>query len=378
MAKMTENRASMSASLKEAIAAFQQVRRPTDRSALCHAPSVSLNFDQSGNASACCYNRRYFLGRYPKNSLEEIWNGKRIQELRKTFKKFQFAEGCEQCEQHLVARNFSGMRIHGYDGINHRPDLKPSDTPMPRIMEFELSNLCNLECIMCSGFFSSLIRKNRELLEPMPQVYDDAFVEQLKPFLPYLAEAKFLGGEPLVNPIYFKIWQAILDINPKIHVVITTNATVLTSKTRRLIEAIRPHIVVSCDSLDPKIYESIRINAKYETMRENLETLIALTTPTHKGLSISVCPMKVNWHTIPDLLEFCTQKNIGLFFNTVTYPLKLSMKTMEKEDLNRAIKFLDARCDEKYALLPGKIARYNYANYQNMLNQLRFWSQENA
>jgi MoaA/NifB/PqqE/SkfB family radical SAM enzyme len=79
----------------------------------------------------------------------------------------------------------------------------------PRVMEFELSNECNLECVMCNGYFSSSIRKNREKLPASVSPYNDQFVDELDQFIPHLTDAKFLGGEPFMIDIYLKIWERI-------------------------------------------------------------------------------------------------------------------------------------------------------------------------
>jgi hypothetical protein len=39
-------------------------------------------------------------------------------------------------------------------------DITKSNYILPRYLGLHLSNLCNLECIMCGGRWSSLIRKN--------------------------------------------------------------------------------------------------------------------------------------------------------------------------------------------------------------------------
>jgi MoaA/NifB/PqqE/SkfB family radical SAM enzyme len=47
----------------------------------------------------------------------------------------------------------------------------------PSMLELELNNTCNLECVMCIGELSSSIRKNREKLPAIRSPYDEAFVE---------------------------------------------------------------------------------------------------------------------------------------------------------------------------------------------------------
>ena len=58
----------------------------------------------------------------------------------------------------MVAGNFSAVKSLQYDS----PKLNSSK--YPSVLEFELINTCNLECVMCTGEYSSLIRAKREKL----------------------------------------------------------------------------------------------------------------------------------------------------------------------------------------------------------------------
>ena len=106
----------------------------------------------------------------------------------------------------------------------------------PRVMEFELSNECNLECQMCNGNVSSSIRKRKDKLPPLPNPYDDAFVQQLEPYLPHLKEAKFYGGEPFLIPVYFQIWDKLAEVNPGCTIFLITNGTHWNNKIKSLVE----------------------------------------------------------------------------------------------------------------------------------------------
>jgi MoaA/NifB/PqqE/SkfB family radical SAM enzyme len=78
------------------------------------------------------------------------------------------------------------------------------------MMELEIENTCNLECVMCIGELSSAIRKNRDKLPPIKSPYNEAFVEQLEEFIPHLKELRFNGGEPfLINSVFriFEKWR---------------------------------------------------------------------------------------------------------------------------------------------------------------------------
>ena len=236
---------------------YNATRLPNARNELCHAPFVSMNFDQSGNATACCFNRSFVLGKYPENSVSEIWNSPKTNELRQAIKDHNLDKGCGLCKEQLISKFYHSTLARNYDELKVNGDEAAATGP--RILEFELSNICNLECIMCNGHFSNLIRKNREKLPPLENPYDDAFVEQLRPFWKTVEWAKFLGGEPFLNPLYFKIWKQIAEENPKVKVVITTNSTVMTKNVEWVLEHVKPLLVLSIDSMHKQTYEKIRV-----------------------------------------------------------------------------------------------------------------------
>jgi MoaA/NifB/PqqE/SkfB family radical SAM enzyme len=99
----------------ELLKSYNRTRKTRDRSLICHAPFVSLNFEQNGNATACCYNRKQVLGTYPKDSIMDMWLGDSAQELRKYIKANDLGGGCEMCGQQLQSSNFHGTRARGFD-----------------------------------------------------------------------------------------------------------------------------------------------------------------------------------------------------------------------------------------------------------------------
>lgn len=108
------------------LAEYNASRAPgTDRSVLCHAPFISLNFDQSGRASACCFNRHFVLGTYPQQSVRDMWTGAPAQALREAFRTGAHAPGCERCFGQLEHRNFSGALMQNFDSYTARGAARP-------------------------------------------------------------------------------------------------------------------------------------------------------------------------------------------------------------------------------------------------------------
>ena len=233
-------------------------------------------------------------------------------------------------------------------------------------MEFETSNVCNLECTMCKGYYSSAIRKNREHLPPLENPYDDKFVRQLEPYIPHLTEAHFLGGEPFLIESYYRIWDLIARSNPDIAVTIVTNGTILNDKVKHAIERLKATINVSIDALDPANYERIRVNAKFDKVMENFRFFRSYVARKNTGMTINVCPMQQNWRELPHFLEFCNGHDVGLFFNTVYYPEEQALGYLEPQELQNIIAYLE----EAPILAETPTQLRNKANYLDLIHQI--------
>ncbi len=332
---------------------------------LCYSPFRSIYFGHHGKVVSCCYNRTHILGEYPKQSIKEIWLGEQAEKLRDYIKHNDLSLGCSGCAQQLLAGNFDAVKAKQYDERKHNKNGFPS------VMEFELSNTCNLECEMCSGDFSSLIRAKREHLPPLESPYDDRFVEQLEEFLPYLEEVKFYGGEPFLIEIYYKIWERIMVVNPAIRISVQTNATVLNNRVKRILEATNFHLNVSFDSLQKDMYEQIRKNAEYERTLENLKWFREYCRERDTFFGVSVCAMRQNWRELPDFVNFCNDMEVPVYFHTVFYPEHSAIRTMKPSELEEIINYLSGFS------FPANTAveRKNQTHYTGVLSQITDWHQ---
>lgn len=341
----------------------------TDTSVACHAPFMSMNFEQNGHATACCYNRTHVLGTYPEHSVSDMWFGGKADELREAIKDLDFSKGCELCLVQLQSRNFAGTRMLQFD---HLAAQQPARRPAyPRLMEFEMTNICNLECVMCNGYYSSLIRKHREKLPPLKSPYDSAFVEQLEPFLPHLVEAKFLGGEPFLIQIYWDIWHRFLEVNPKVTIPVTTNGTQLTDKVKSIMGALDFRMILSMDSLVRDTYQGIRKRADYDVVMNSLRYFLDYMHAKGEPLWLAVCPMQQNWHEIPDMLTFCNDNGARLIFNTVLYPESCSLRSLSGDALDEIL----ARYKAVTPTTENVRQQQNREAFMDLIHQLEQWRQ---
>ncbi len=79
---------------KETIQAYNTSRNCANKNIVCHAPLVNLNFEQTGEVRACCYNFKHVLGKWPDQSLREIWTGQKLADLRSFVAENNLGGGC--------------------------------------------------------------------------------------------------------------------------------------------------------------------------------------------------------------------------------------------------------------------------------------------
>jgi MoaA/NifB/PqqE/SkfB family radical SAM enzyme len=361
---------------KEKFEEYKRVRHTADPDIFCHAPFTSLYFEQSGHALVCCYNRTHILGVYPKDSLQDMWLGSKAQELRELMKVNKLPSGCDFCHSQFSSRNFGGLLARQFDGLADPPGSGSDSLTqiMPKVIGFEISNVCNLECKMCNGYFSSSIRENREKQPPLPFPYDDGFVTQLEPFIPYLKQAKFLGGEPFLIDLYYKIWEMIARINPSINVSITTNGTVLHKKAKSVLEGMRCHIIMSIDSIERSNYERIRRNARFDKVMEHFQYFREYTSRKNTSITFAFCPMQQNWWELPHIVDFCNKQNIGIYFNTVTWPPETALNQLNDSDLQEVVDYLETKtpkCDDD-------VSTSNVSRYLDLVSQIKSYRKDIA
>lgn len=363
---------------KELLDKYNAIRNTSDKSLLCHAPFSNINFEQNGNMTACCFNRVNVLGKYPASSIEQAWTGTEASLLRQKIRENNLGGGCNWCGLLLNSENYSGTKSIHFDDYAHKKstlDLIKENwlgipfRYFPKVFEFEIDNTCNLECVMCSGYYSSSIRKNQDNLPPLISPYNADFVKEVKKFLPHLTDMKFLGGEPFLIKLYYDIWDDIIAVNPKIGVHITTNGTVLNSRIKDYLEKMNAGIIVSIDSINPDNYPIIRKNGELSKVLDNIKVFGEITKRKGTYLSLAVCPMVNNWRDMPALLQYANDNEYNIHFNVVWKPWELSLRSLSTEDLIEVVSFLESHKFETNNFRQ----KDNLKKYEELISTITYW-----
>lgn len=305
-------------------------------SPVCRAAHGSMYFDTRGKVRACCQNRGGYLGDVTTQTLREIWDGAEAEEMRRTLAEGRFPSACSFCAWQVRERDDDVLFARSFE---HLPE--PAPRRWPAQMEFALSNTCNLQCVMCSGDYSSAIRSRREGRPPMPEVYHERFFAELEAFLPHLDHAKFYGGEPLLGREPLRVLEMLAELAAPPQVVITANGTIRSRRVEDLLRRLRPHVVVSLDGLSAGSFDRIRVGARVDDVLDSILRYRELLGPGR--LSLATCLMVENHHEFVDLLALSSSWGVDIGVNVVHHPLPNSLYHLPAAQLAAVVDGLEQR-----------------------------------
>lgn len=338
----------------EGLAKYNSLRKSADRTHLCNAPVTNLYFRTDGLAEPCWLQigdgatNRWS----PNNSIKDIWNGAFLSGLRADLAAGRMSGRCAQCRE-CIDQGTRPLAL-AYEDVEPNPGYA-----YPSMLELELSNQCNLECVMCQGTLSSLIRRNREHLPPLPMAYDETFVEQLREFIPHLQELRFNGGEPFTQQIVFDICEQVYELHPELRITIATNGTVLNERVKSHLERGNFHINISIDSLRKERYEAIRVRGDHDVLMANFEYFREYCDRHGRVLSVMINPMRHNWDEMGEMMRWATERDVHCWFNVVRYPLHSAIWNLPSDEIRHII---DELSQQHFVLDPEVTRDYIYAN----------------
>jgi MoaA/NifB/PqqE/SkfB family radical SAM enzyme len=321
-----------------------------------------MYLDQHGFVRACCMNEAHVLGNVRNATLTEIWRGERAAELRRAMEAHDLTLGCDFCRWPIEA----GRQDLAFSRWFTELPVRAAEPAWPAQLELSISNTCNLQCVMCNGEWSSSIRSQREGLAPLPKVYDDAFFDELRAFVPHLERVKFLGGEPFLAGETLRVMDLLVEGGSTARCHVTTNGTQWTPRVERLLEMLPVDISVSLDATSAATYEGIRVGSSWATVRENLDRFRATARRRGTTVSITMCLMRQNWHEFADFCLLADELDISCDVNTVTQPTAMSLYHLPADELATVVDALQARDREL-----GDRLGWSRATWKGELERLR-------
>lgn len=315
------------------------------------APDINLHFLPDGEVRTCSRST-LVLGRWPHQSVREIWDGRWRDEVRRRLAEGDFSAGCQGCGREFEVEKRTGSIAAAFDRAPGGATARAGAPGWPLRFDFMLSNICNLQCVQCNGEFSSSIRRHREGRPQLKSPYGDAFIDQLEEFLPRLEGAQFAGGEPFLVPVNFAIWERIAAVAPELNCTIITNGTRFSDKVVATLESIRAHLVISMDSLDPDRGARLRVGSDVNEVLRNVERFRSYAAKRGTTVCINACIMRDNVDDIVPLGRFAEERGILLNIVPVREPASVSLAAAAPAELSDAARRLRRAVDAASPTLP--------------------------
>ncbi len=321
---------------------------------VCNAPFSSLYFHPDGEVGSCCLNKTWYsLGKYPGQTLSEIINSRNRKLQQRYIAKNNLSLGCNICNENLNSGNFAG--VMAFDYKNLKPDNKI------RRIDFELSDFCNFNCVMCERD-----KSDKKI------IYDDAFIKELYQYLIKLKSTNFLGGEPFLIKIYYKIWDIIINENPECNINIQTNGSVYNEKIAELAKNKKVFISLSIDSVKKETYEFIRKGSDFNLIMKNFSLFNSAMSEKKHSMYISVCPTVYNYKEIPDIVKFANDNKCRIFFNRVMSPLNISLESRTTEEYDKILNIYESAYENMPSdKLAGITNKRTFNDFINLIRSLR-------
>lgn len=291
---------------------------------VCLAPFSSLFLDYKGNVFACFANKHILLGNYFKDSLLEIWNGEQVKKLQTNIINRKLQYGCQVCKDKITRGQFTQVYARHYDGF------VINESNMPSALELQLTNRCNLECLMC------VVTKDHQSSIDIQQVR-----KNIRDIIPFLKNASFSGGEPFLIAEYFDIWKDFIELNPSCRISVNTNGTILNNQVKFFLQNLPFNISVSIDGIKPETLESIRWHASKEVIFNHLHFFRNYCLQKGTSFNVKTCAIKQNIDEIFELIQYFDSLNITVILNEVVYPLNTALWNNKSEVLKTLIKRLN-------------------------------------
>lgn len=223
-----------------------------DDKVFCMLPWVHMHLWPAGTTYPCCLaDPDLPVGDTQKESLQDIWNGEKMRQLRLNMLNGDKSLECRRCYE-LEENNMHTLRLSSNENFKHHwdkvmqtdADGNAGDVRL-NYMDIRFSNLCNLKCRSCGPQFSSSWFEDHKATHGDPghpkilQVRDEmkSFMDELDPLLESVERVYWAGGEPLITKEHYQILDKWIEMGKRdVRMDYTTNFTQMFYKRKTAFE----------------------------------------------------------------------------------------------------------------------------------------------
>ena len=311
-----------------------------NKDTFCYYPFMHISMQADGTIRSCCNAERLKEdGKHILYDIDKAFNSEHMNRIRSDLLNGIRAPECKKCWDHekFGATSMRQIMLSAYDKDFDKINI---DKPKIQYLDVNLSNKCNLKCLMCFPNRSNQIaiemgHKNPNLEFPL---YD-----KIGEFSPHLRRIRFTGGEPLLHDDMYKIVDYLIENNysKNIYIKYNTNATVTRDD---FFDKIKHFKFIKFDvSIDGygRRDEYIRFPSKWDVIERNIRYFKEkLPEENTEMTAVTVC-QNLSITGMKELEDWISDFGIGHFFNRLTHPYYLQNHIMPQESKEKARESLE-------------------------------------
>jgi molybdenum cofactor biosynthesis enzyme MoaA len=306
-----------------------------DDSTFCIMPFIHTSTTTNGDFRLCCRSTKIWdIKNIP---LRDLWNHRKYKTVRNNLAigvKDAHCNACWKMENKGITSLRQSQNYERTEQYAHivnewnRTELVPWSIP---VVEFKLSNLCNLKCRMCwpkdstpwlqdwddvkhiyeegeQDYINGIIDSNNMRSKPVLNLFEthNDFVNDLYEIIDDIKEFEFAGGEPLMDPLHYKMLARIKKPEEVI-LKYSTNLSDLEAKKGRNVldlwekfKAIR--LTISIDGYD-ELNAYIRHGSIWNDIKENIKQTKERLGNKLDYIKASTCISALNIEYLVETLE---------------------------------------------------------------------------
>jgi molybdenum cofactor biosynthesis enzyme MoaA len=344
----------------------------------CAMPFNHVSIGNNGDYQICCIHPvpQEYKQNINQTSIDTWIQNPYLEEVKSAFAQDAPHPGCRRCWQQEAAGTQSVRQVQAkeYKIIG----AKPVQSKILHI-EVAVGNLCNLSCVMCNEYNSSMIlSENRQLgismLDQREFTWSDSAFENLQQILDYKPRVIHLrGGEPMYNKRIFEL----LDHFPVEHAKntllhLSTNATVWTKQWQQVLSKFNTvRMMLSVDAVGG-LAEYIRYPSKFDQVEHNIR---AIAKNSNIRPVIHATVQNLNIMYIGNVIQWAKRMNIYLMLDLLVQPDYLEITNLPPVLKQQAIDHLRiVLAQDLEPHIQSEISAYKTALEIAAFDQLR-WQQ---
>ena len=330
---------------------ISKLEEATENRSHCGAAFNSLHLAIGGPVKPCCLFEGE-IGNLTDSTLDEIWNGTPLRELRSKMCRGERDQNCRQCYE-IEDAGGQSMR-QSINGNSSTDNVHTKEIALPTYLDIRLSNRCNLKCRTCGVDYSSRWFGDAQKLgwkTPSKALVETfgpgkSAIETLEPLFDTIEEINFAGGEPLLQEEQYVLIEELIRRNRRdVRLAYISNMTELRFGRKDILSLWSQFkdvsLLVSVDG-HRELGELIRDGMSWARFAENVAKVRKICPHVKMRFNITVSVFNV--HCLPDLCKCLSDidgaADVPCHFNLVVDPSEYSVQILPadmKADVRRSL-----------------------------------------